>query len=117
MNTKQIRQATRISLEVVRKQVELSNELLASSIPQSAKSTICLMVENLLHASNCYGGFNNLHWIHSGCKAWLNAGKPEKNKENFIIGFGGANAKSRKDESYSHAIQGEYSRQYFFKVN
>jgi len=65
--------------------------------------------------ANMYAGFNSNYWLETGYKDWMTSGQPEgKEKATFIVGPKGCKDTSF-DSSFTHTIQGFYSRTYFVK--
>jgi hypothetical protein len=106
------KRAMKISEETLDQQKRWANELLASEIPQAAKSTVATMIETLLMASGRYQGFQHNYWSELGCDLWYEAGKPDFPEKNKFI-FGPNGEANREKEEWVSGQQGEFSRRYF----
>lgn len=100
-----------IKLETLELAVNHVNELLASSIPQSAKKTLCCLIESLLLPTEHYGGFNQLYWIRKGSEEWNRRYGGPENKH--IIGPEGD--KNLNNDDFVSDVEGEYARHYYMK--
>ena len=71
---------------------------------ESFKSGLCVALEETLHKTGNYKGFNHLYWNETGFKDWVNAGQPEdwETKKVFILG----------DKSSKYRGN-EYARRYY----
>jgi hypothetical protein len=85
----------------VSKVVDMANKMLANEdISQQEKSGIACLLEEVLHATNQYQGFNSLYWLTVGYKKWVEAGKPDFPEKHKFLGqewdrhyYGGGNVK------------------------
>ncbi len=59
------------------------------------KSVMCMMLENVLHETNNYKGYNNLYWLNTGHSQWLKDGEPEGESKNLYISNNGKEEYSR----------------------
>lgn len=105
-----------VRIETIRKQLETTNKLLASAIPQSAKRTLCTMIESILMEVDLYQGYNYNYWLDQGCDMWYAAAMPDfPEKDKYIIGTEGEINKANDD--FVSDIEGEYSRVYKMSIN
>jgi len=53
-----------------------------------SKEGLCTSLENVLHATGNYNGFNYNYWLKEGCKKWKEAGEPDEYtiKNKYIFG-------------------------------
>jgi rhodanese-related sulfurtransferase len=86
----------------VKKLLDWANDMLANeNLSSDEHSGVCHFIENVLHESGNYAGFNHVYWMNGGFKAWEAAGEPgfpEKNK--YIVGPSG----DEYARFYYHAI-------------
>lgn len=95
--------------ETLQRFVNQANELLASELPNSAKKSICMMVEDILHGEGKYRGFQYNYWSWRGMVDWIINGKPQMpEKERYIVG-----PNASLDDSFTSKTEGEYSRKYY----
>lgn len=51
-------------------------------------AALCSILEDVLHKSGNYHGYNCLHWLKCGCDRWEKDGKPDFPKKNEYINGG-----------------------------
>ena len=58
---------------------------------ESFKSALCVALEEVLHKTNNYKGYNDLYWLEIGWDQWTRNGKTEvwEEKNKFIYGEAG----------------------------
>ncbi len=72
----------------------INTQLAEPSFSQPEKMRLCFLLEDVLHQSNNYNGFQFNYWNDGGYKAWLTAGEPSfPEKEKYIT--------NNKKEEYS----------------
>lgn len=67
----------------VQKLKDRINHMLEQDISEDARITLCVLLEDVLHETNNYQGFQHIEWINGGCEQWYKDGEPgfpEKNK-------------------------------------
>lgn len=106
-----------VSVKTIQDQLRLTNELLASALPQHVKATLCTMIENLLMDAGMYQGYNQNYWRKRGCQDWMEYGRHQEGDEwprkfEYICGPQGAKDRDHKSE-YVGTYQGEFSRTYY----
>ena len=67
------------------------NTLLASPavnqrITEETKAILCNLLEDILHDTNNYRGYNHVDWNARGYTAWVEAGQPDFPTKNLYIG-------------------------------
>ena len=77
---------------------EWANELLTdSTMSEEAKSGICTTIEEILHETDNYKGFNYVYWLKEGGSKWVADGREHGQQHRYLYGRG----------------LGEYSRTYY----
>ena len=67
--------------------LDMANKLLANDqLTQEEKKGIAFLLEDVLHASNRYNGFNDTHWLKQGYREWVAAGKPDFPEKKKFMG-------------------------------
>ena len=69
------------------------------NLSQDEKSALCLLLEDVLHKTGSYKGFNWLAWIKGGYSRWVEAGRPEGSAKDQIV-FGGPESDYQWDRVY-----------------
>jgi hypothetical protein len=65
----------------VERVLDLTNRILESS-PNGSKE-LCLLVEQILHDTGNYHGYNHWYWARQGYSEWKSAGEPTEDKNRF----------------------------------
>ena len=52
-----------------------------SKISQESKKEFCVFLENILHSTKNYNGFNFIEWVNGGCDKWREDGRPSDNSK------------------------------------
>lgn len=64
--------------------LEMANKILAAEdspyVTDGMRKGIASLLEQILHDTDNYSGFNYLEWLNGGCKRWQEAGRPEDNR-------------------------------------
>jgi len=51
-------------------------------------ASLCSILEDVLHNSGNYKGYQSLHWLNGGCNRWEIDGKPDFPMKNHYINGG-----------------------------
>lgn len=73
------RRGKRSTLPVADLKAEI-NRILAlplERISTEERKALAILLENVLHATGNYQGYNDLHWIERGCREWEETGLEE----------------------------------------
>jgi hypothetical protein len=57
------------------------------------KSGLCVVLEEILHSTGNYNGYNDLYWLEEGCKKWWDDGQTEVWDEKKVYIYGTSNSK------------------------
>ena len=66
---------------------------------ESFKSGLCLAIEQVLHKTGNYNGYNDLYWLETGCDQWRTIGNQTENweeKKAYIYGTTDSKYKGNK---------------------
>jgi hypothetical protein len=64
---------------------EWANELLTeSTISDETKSGICTTLEEILHETDNYKGFNYVYWLKEGCDKWVADGRDQHQQHKYL---------------------------------
>lgn len=66
---------------------EMINEKLKADISKDQKIALSFLLEEVLHETGNYNGYNYLYWIEKGHEEWLKAGG-NKHEEKYLYGDG-----------------------------
>jgi len=81
-----MKRKVRKTIEVA-KVLETANKLFANTeISQEEKSGVSALLEEILHATNQYKGFNDIYWRKTGYRLWVEAGKPDFPEKKKFMG-------------------------------
>lgn len=83
-----MRRKTRKTVEVKQIRSMINDKLGNKNYSQDEKKSLAMFLEDVLHATNNYQGFNWTAWVGGGCQRWVDAGRPE-GPEKDLITFGG----------------------------
>lgn len=80
----------RKTIDVVYLLETLNKQLSREDLTSVEKRAISEVLEDILHKTDNYSGFNYRYWSSVGCNEWRDAGEPDfPEKEKFILGPSG----------------------------
>lgn len=65
-----------VNVSEVLTEANLQLSRIDATATQEFKEGICKMIENILHASGNYRGFNYIAWLNGGFEQWCKDGEP-----------------------------------------
>jgi hypothetical protein len=57
------------------------NDYLRQGISESERKALCVAIENVLHETGNYQGFNYVDWLEGGADRWRADGEPKDNSK------------------------------------
>lgn len=80
----------RKTIDVVYVLESLNSQLARTDLSDVEKRILCDVLEDVLHKTDNYSGFNHRYWASVGYRQWVDAGGPGfPEKEKFILGPSG----------------------------
>jgi len=76
-----MKKRTRKTVEVKKIKDRINKYLERNTLNQDEKKALCMFLEELLHSTGNYNGYNFLSWMNGGCDQWIKDGRPIDNRK------------------------------------